>query len=276
MTAGGAFAEYAVSPQHTVFKIPEGTSFEEAATIPLVVTTSAIALFRRQHLPPPWSPIPADGPPTPLIIYGASGAVGTFAIKLARASNIHPIIAIAGSSSAHLLPLLDKSKGDALVDYRVGVEEMKKAVHKKLRGLPCHNAFDTISDNGTWISISQMLSPSDSRTPSYLSVVSGSEKYDDGEIKEDVEIVYTFCGTAHTGKNRPGGTKNPADREVESDPEWAFVFFKYISRMLADGRLTGHQFEIVDGGLEGVGKGLNLLMEGKAKGSKFVFRISNE
>jgi NADPH2:quinone reductase len=27
-TAGGAFAEYAVSPQHTVFKIPEGTSVE--------------------------------------------------------------------------------------------------------------------------------------------------------------------------------------------------------------------------------------------------------
>jgi NADPH2:quinone reductase len=46
--------------------------------------------------------------------------------------------------------------------------------------------------------------------------------------------------------------------------------------MLADGRLTGHPFEVVDGGLEGVGKGLNMLKDGKAKGVKYVFRVSNE
>jgi NADPH2:quinone reductase len=163
-----------------------------------------------------------------------------------------------------------------LVDYRIGVEEMKKAVHEKLGGLPCHNAFDTISANGTWIPISHMLSPSGSNTPSYLSVVSGSQKYDDDEINKNVEIVYTFCGTAHTGKYRPGAPNTPTDRDYQSDPEWAFVFFKYISRMLADGRLTGHPFEVLDGGLEGVGKGLTMLKEGKAKGVKYVFRVGNE
>jgi NADPH2:quinone reductase len=34
------------------------------------------------------------------------------AIKLARASNIHPIIAIAGGSSGHVQSLLDPSKGE--------------------------------------------------------------------------------------------------------------------------------------------------------------------
>jgi NADPH:quinone reductase-like Zn-dependent oxidoreductase len=106
----------------------------EAATIPLVITTAGITLFRRQGLPPPWSPRLSSSPPIPFIVYGASGALGTFAIKLARAANIHPIIAIAGSSSSHLGPLLDESKGDALVDYRVGASEMKRLVKEKLNG----------------------------------------------------------------------------------------------------------------------------------------------
>ncbi|CCD52898.1 hypothetical protein BofuT4_P138220.1 [Botrytis cinerea T4] len=98
MNPHGAYAEYAVAPIHTVVKLPDIITFEEAATIPLVATTAALSLFRRQHLPPPWSPR-ADIVPLPLIIYGASSSLGTFAVKLARASNIHPIIAIAGGSS---------------------------------------------------------------------------------------------------------------------------------------------------------------------------------
>jgi hypothetical protein len=247
----------------------------EAATIPLVITTSAISLFRRQHLPPPWSPRRNSSPPLPLIIYGASGAVGTFAIKLARASNIHPIIAIAGGSSSHLAPLLDSSKGDALVDYRVGVEDMKKVVEEKLNELRCYHAFDCISGKGTWVPISQMLSPSTETQTSYLSVDSGGNKYDEEAIPKGVKIVYTYVGTAHSGAYIPRMPKQDHDKEyVKGDPEWTYVFFRYVGRMLADGRLTGHPWEVVDGGLEGVEKGLTMLKEGKAKGVKFVYRVA--
>ncbi|CZR64185.1 related to zeta-crystallin / quinone reductase (NADPH) [Phialocephala subalpina] len=226
MTPHGAFAEYAVAPQHTVFKIPITTSFEEAATVPLVVTTAGITLFRRQHLPSPWSP--SSGAPIPLIIYGASGALGTFAIKLARASNIHPIIAIAGGNSSHLPKLLDESKGDTMVDYRLGSDEMKRIVKETLsrKGLECHHALDAISSDGTWIPVSQMLTPSTPKKHSYLSVVSGSNKYEDKEIPPGVEVVYTYVGTAHSGTYRDGMTKQPDDKEfVRSDPEWTYVFF---------------------------------------------------
>jgi NADPH-dependent curcumin reductase CurA len=242
--------------------------------MPLVIATSGITLFRRQHLPPPWSPRTDSSPPLPLIIYGASGAVGTFAIKLARASNIHPIIAIAGGSSSHLAPLLDESKGDALVDYRAGIEEMKKAVKEKLNGLPCYHALDSISSKGTWVPVSQMLSPSTETQTSYLSVVSGANKYNEEEVQKGVRIVYTYVGTAHLGAYRPGMVKQDEDTEyVKSDPEWAYVFFRYVTRMLGDGRMTGHPWEVVDGGLEGVEKGLVMLKEGKARGFKFVFHV---
>lgn len=252
------------------------TDTVEAATIPLVVTTAGITLFRRQHLPSPWSP--SSGAPIPLIIYGASGALGTFAIKLARASNIHPIIAIAGGNSSHLPKLLDESKGDTMVDYRLGSDEMKRIVKETLsrKGLECHHALDAISSDGTWIPVSQMLTPSTPKKHSYLSVVSGSNKYEDKEIPPGVEVVYTYVGTAHSGTYRDGMTKQPNDKEfVRSDPEWTYVFFRYVARMMADGRLTGHPFVVVDGGIEGIAQGLERLKAGEAKGRKFVFQISN-
>jgi len=269
----GAYAEYACAPYHTVFKIPTSTSYEEAATIPLVTTTAGISLFRRQGLPPPWSPRSNASDPLPLVIYGASGALGSFAVKLARASNIHPIIAIAGSSTSHLLPLLDTSKGDTLIDYRLGVEKMKQAIKESLKGLECHHTLDAISGNGTWIPISQMLTSSSEIKKSYLSVVSGVNKYDDAEIPKGIEIVYTFVGSSHLGKYLPSMPKQPAKEEVESDPEWAYVFFRYMAKMVGDGKLVGHPFEVMDGGLDGVEEGLKKLKAGKARGVKYVYKI---
>jgi NADPH2:quinone reductase len=120
-------------------------------------------------------------------------------VKLARASNIHPIIAVAGGNSSHLLPLLDEAKGDAVVDYRVGAEEMKRLVKEKLAGLECHHALDAISGDRTWIPVSQMLTSPSLDQKSCLSVVSGSNKYDEEEIPAGVETVYTYVGTAHSG-----------------------------------------------------------------------------
>jgi NADPH2:quinone reductase len=211
-----------------------------------------------------------------LIIYGASSSVGTFAIKLALASNIHPIIAISGGSSSHLTPLLDESKGDALVDYRNGIEKMKEMVKEKLNGLEAHHALDAISSKGTWVPLSQMLSPSTEKQTTYLSVVSGANKYDEEDLGKGVQIVYTYCGTVHSGAYLPGMPKQGNAEEVKSDPEFGYLLFRYLARMIADGRFSGHPFEVVDGGLDGVGKGWNMLKEGKARGNKFVFKIGQQ
>jgi len=144
---------------------------------------------------------------------------------------------------------------------------MKADVKGILNGLECFHALDTISGKRTWIPISQMLTPSMITQTSYLSVVSGANKYDELEIQEGIKIVYTYVGTTHSGAYKPGMPKQPEDAEqVRSDPEWVFVFFRYVAKMLTDGCLSGHPWQVVDGGLEGVGSGLKLLKEGKAKG----------
>lgn len=111
----GAYAEYAVAPAYTVFAIPGDMGFEEASTIPLVSLTAAITLFRRQGFAAPWD---LDlGPDQecadknknkkPLLLYGATAALGTYIVKLAKMAGIGPIIAIGGGSSEYVRSLLD-------------------------------------------------------------------------------------------------------------------------------------------------------------------------
>ncbi|MCJ1385004.1 hypothetical protein MMC17_008122 [Xylographa soralifera] len=268
---GGAYAEFAVAPAHTVFILPKRTSFEEAATIPLVTMTAAITLFRRQSLPPPWDPRPKDAPPIPLIIYGASSALGSFAVKLAKSANIHPIIAICGSSQRYVSGLLEPSNGDTVVDYRQGIEGMMRAVKEALGPLKAKHALDAISTKGSWIPLANMVDPLGSQ----VSVVSGANRYDDEEIPKGVSIKYTYVGTAHSGAYKAGMPKQPEDSEtVQSDVEFAYVLFRYVSRMLARGTFEGHPTETIPGGLEGVGLGLQRLKNNETKGVKFVYRIS--
>ncbi|ODM16161.1 hypothetical protein SI65_08595 [Aspergillus cristatus] len=128
-TPGGSYAEYAISWSHTTSHLPENTSFEEAATIPLAALTAAISLYAHHRLPAPWTPALKS---IPLIVYGASTAVGSYAIKLACNSNIHPIIAIAGKGSYYVEGLIDRSEGDMIVDYRGGVEATVKGIRDGL------------------------------------------------------------------------------------------------------------------------------------------------
>src|SRR5450756_366700 len=101
----------------------------QGATIPLAAMTAALGLYQRLGLPPPWRP--ATGP-LPLIIYGAAGAVGSYAIKLAQASNIHPLIVIAGNSMEYVESLISREKGDTIVDYRLGEQGFIEGVQKAL------------------------------------------------------------------------------------------------------------------------------------------------
>ena len=79
--------------------------------------TAAIGLFLRLELPDPWTPSPRS---IPLIIYGGSTAVGSYAIKLAVRANIHPLIVVAGGGAHYVEKLIDRTKGDTIIDYRPG------------------------------------------------------------------------------------------------------------------------------------------------------------
>ncbi|EUC35381.1 hypothetical protein COCCADRAFT_3404 [Bipolaris zeicola 26-R-13] len=251
MTPGGSFAEYAVGWQHTTFHIPKSVSFEEASTIPLAAMTSAIGLQLRLGLPDPWTPVP-DGKKLPLVVYGGATAVGAFAIKIAQKANIHPIIAVAGRGISYVESLLDRSRGDTVVDYRNGDEAVVKGIRDALQGEKLTYAFDGVSEKGSYINISKVIEPNGA-----IALVLPSKKEDD--LPKTLTVTMTHVGSAH-----------------KEDADFAHVMFRWMARGLQEGWFKGHPFEVVPGGLQGVQTGLRDLKEGKASAVKYVYKIGEE
>ncbi|KAI9793325.1 MAG: hypothetical protein M1833_000770 [Piccolia ochrophora] len=266
-TPHGSFAEYAVSWDYTTFHIPRDISFEEAATIPLAAMTSAVGLYQRLGLPEPWR---ATTSPLPLIIYGASSAVGAFAVKLAMLSNIHPIIAVAGRASQFVQDLIDPEKGDAVVDYRGGSKSVVAGMKTALQNAGhsrADYALDAISEHGSYVNLCEVMNPIGNIT---LVLPGGSEK----EIPVTMKKTNTMVGSVHNAVS-PDSPEGKAGILTGSQ-EFGHVFFRFFGRMLALGYLIGHPYVVVPGGLSGVSQGLKNLKAGNASATKYVFRIAND
>ncbi|KAJ5798539.1 uncharacterized protein N7503_007835 [Penicillium pulvis] len=253
-TPNGSYGEYAIAPAHTTFHLPAKISFEEAATVPLAAMTAALGLYQRLNLPLPWNP---TSEPVPLVVYGGSSAVGSFALKLANLSNIHPLIVVAGKSSSFVETLIDRSKGDIIVDYREGDEAVRTKIKAAAGGKPIHHAFDAVSENGSTENLRAALT-----APGKITTVLPT----DGEGDDNkIAIHRTMVGTVHD---------SPTEGKTIEDREFGAIFFPFLGRGLAGGWFSGHPHEVRPGGLGGIQGALNDLADGKASAVKYVVRIA--
>jgi NADPH2:quinone reductase len=85
-SGAAAFAEYALADYGRLFHIPDGMSFETAATLPIALTTMHNALITNGHLQPGQT----------VLIQGASSGVGLMALQIARLKGARTVI---GSST---------------------------------------------------------------------------------------------------------------------------------------------------------------------------------
>lgn len=79
--SGGAFTEYAALAGDLALKMPDSMSFEDACTMGTALNSAAMVLFHSFGLP--WTLV--DKPsekPFPVLVYGASSAVGTMTIQI--------------------------------------------------------------------------------------------------------------------------------------------------------------------------------------------------
>lgn len=117
-SGNGTFAEYAVAPAAKLAAKPSRLSFEEASAVPVSGSTALQAL--RDHA--------QVRPGEKVLVTGASGGVGSFAVQIAKASGVE-VTALAGAAkhdavralgADHVVdrdqPDLGKSRYDAIVD----------------------------------------------------------------------------------------------------------------------------------------------------------------
>ncbi|MFC7597529.1 NADP-dependent oxidoreductase [Terrabacter sp. GCM10028922] len=99
----GASADYVLAPAESLAPAPTSIPLADAAALPLVGLTAWQALFEHADL--------TSG--QRMLVNGASGAVGSYAVQLARAVGARVIATGAASNEQHLLEL----GADEVIDY---------------------------------------------------------------------------------------------------------------------------------------------------------------
>ena len=102
--ARGAFAEYIrVSEDDAIARKPAGSSHEEAAALPIAASTALQALRDQGHLKPGEK----------VLVNGASGGVGTYAVQIAKAMGAE----VTGVCSTRNVDLVASLGADRVLDY---------------------------------------------------------------------------------------------------------------------------------------------------------------
>jgi NADPH:quinone reductase-like Zn-dependent oxidoreductase len=99
----GAFAEYACAPERAWAPKPTNLTFEEAATLPQAAVLALQGLQGRRRI----------GPGDRVLVNGASGSVGPFAVQIAKAFGAH----VTGVCSANKMDLVRGLGADQVIDY---------------------------------------------------------------------------------------------------------------------------------------------------------------
>lgn len=100
----GGFAEYAITTAHTISRIPDSVSFEDAAALPTAGYTAYQALFRK---------LPMENIKT-ILIQGGAGGVGGFGVQLAKNAGKTVI----STASEHNHDYVKSLGADHVIDYR--------------------------------------------------------------------------------------------------------------------------------------------------------------
>ena len=101
--AQGAGAEYTAAREDRMALKPSNSSFEEAAAVPIAAFTALQAVRDRGHVRPGQR----------VLVNGASGGVGTFAVQIAKAFGAE----VTGVTSTRNLEMVSKIGADHVIDY---------------------------------------------------------------------------------------------------------------------------------------------------------------
>ncbi|KAI0789975.1 GroES-like protein [Abortiporus biennis] len=252
-TQHAAFQQYTIIPAPFVGKIPSNITFDQAATLPVGLTTAAVGLYQDRiqlggaGLLAPW----LDGgrgkyakyANQPILIIGAAASIVQSAVMLAKLSGFSPIIT---TSSPHNFAHLKSLGADYTLDRNEnldGIEAYSK--------LPLNIIYDAVGSAETQTAAQRVLSPGGTLVSALPNSISEAEK--------DVSKHFVFpYGSVHFPNHAEFSTK----------------LYQSLYGLLESGDIKPNNVEYAPGGLNAIDAQLQRLKRGEVGGKKIVVRPS--
>ena len=261
----GAFATYIRAPAGLTMRLTPAAKLtpEQAATLATALATCTLSLWSADALALlPSTPEQPAEKPLPVLVYGGSTATGTVAIQLLRLSGLEPIT----TCSPHNFDLVRSRGAGAVFDY--SDPDTPAAIRKHTNGQLKH-VLDCISDAQSVKACFAAMARVGGRYTS-LELVAEELLAQRRAVRSRLVMAFEVLGEE---VKLPGGYGKPAD---EAKKDLGVRSFAMFQRLLNEGKIVPHPMQRVEGGLEGIAGGLQLLKSGSLSGKKLSVILSDE
>lgn len=147
--------------------------------------------------------------------------------------------------------MIDRSKGDTVIDYRRGLEAVAEEIKASLKGAKLEYAFDAVSEKGSYQTICRVLHHQSGK----IALIISAQTYTG--IPKTIEKSVTMVGNVH-----------------EDLKDFGYVYSRYFIKGLEEGWFKAQPQQVIPGGLAGVQLGLENLKNGTASAVKYVFKVA--
>ncbi|KAF5501051.1 Deshydrogenase mlcG [Colletotrichum siamense] len=252
----GAFAQYTVTRGKMWMRVPDAWTIESAASIPVGICTAGLAI-KSLGLPLPNEPVAKA---KHVLVYGSSTATATIAMQLLRLAGLIPI----GICSPKHFDLSRKNGAQDVFD------RFDKDVAQKIKAHTRNNlkyALDCIS---TVESTTVCFNAMGRAGGNYVAL----EPFPEHAATRAVVTKDFVVGPCIFGE----GCTYPAPYGREPDDKMRALgveLWEVAERLVHEGKLNHHPVRILEGGFEGIRKGLELLTHKGVSGEKIVVRMES-
>ncbi|CAK7217181.1 putative secondary metabolism biosynthetic enzyme [Sporothrix curviconia] len=265
----GAFGEYIAVKPDLAFKIPDFMSNEDAASLPLGLTTVGQGLIQGLKLNTAENPLKT---PENILIYGGATATGQLGIQYAKLAGYRVLTTASAKHTEHL-----KSLGASeVIDYH-DTDAALTSIKAALNGGALRYAWDCVSSDKTTDFCAKALA----FTPPSAAEGEGSLHYYSllyidiekaKKIDARIEGGFTFYYTAF-GETFEKWQPFPGDPQ---QLQFARQFWEAARKLIDAGKIKPAKTFANRGGqgFEGVLEGLKELKADKVSGGKLVYTIS--
>lgn len=207
---GGSYAEYVAADINKVVKMPESLTFNEASSVPHVGETA-------------WQAIHTHGllkPGQKVLIHGAAGAVGAFAVQFAR----HIGATIYGTAATEDIELVKSLGADVVIDYKTTdfttVAKDIDLVLVLVGGNTQEQSYEVIKEGGRLVTTTGPILENHAREhrvtgismvieQSARDLQSITNLINEGEVKTDIALVYPLEDAVKGWKTLAGDAFSP-------------------------------------------------------------------